>query len=174
LLDSLTIVPYVSAPYVDVGSGAGLPAIPAAIAAGIPVTMIETTRKKARFLQHAMAELHLDGEVIAQRAEVAAHDETLRERFASATARAVAVAPTVAELVLPFLAIGGAAVLQRGKLDPRERTALDDAALMLGGAVESEIALDGERRIVLVRKNTATAIRFPRRTGVPEKRPLCM
>lgn len=174
LLDSLTIVPYVSAPYVDVGSGAGLPAIPAAIAAGIPVTMIETTRKKAQFLQHAMAELQLDGEVIAQRAEVAAHDETLRERFASATARAVAVAPTVAELVLPFLAIGGAAVLQRGKVDARERTALDDAALMLGGAVESEITLDGERRIVLVRKNTATAIRFPRRTGVPEKRPLCM
>jgi 16S rRNA (guanine527-N7)-methyltransferase len=174
LLDSLSVVPYVSAPYVDVGSGAGLPAIPAAIAAGIPVTMVETTRKKAKFLQQAMAELHLDGEVIAQRAEVAAHDETLRERFASATARAVAVAPTVAELVLPFLATGGVAVLQRGTIDARERTALEDASLMLGGAVETEHQLDGERRIVLVRKTEATALRFPRRTGIPEKRPLCM
>src|SRR5579862_7897397 len=50
LLDSLTVVSFLSAPYVDIGSGAGLPAIPAAIAAGIPVTMIETTRKKAQFL----------------------------------------------------------------------------------------------------------------------------
>jgi 16S rRNA (guanine527-N7)-methyltransferase len=173
LLDSLTVVPYVSAPYVDIGSGAGLPAIPAAIAAGIPVTMIETTRKKAQFLQLAMAELQLDGEVIAQRAEVAAHDDTLRERFASATARAVAVAPTVAELALPFLAIGGVAILQRGTMDARERTALEDAALMLGGKVETEHRLAGERRIVLVRKTAATAVRFPRRTGVPEKRPLC-
>lgn len=174
MLDSLIVVPYVSAPYVDVGSGAGFPAIPAAIAAGIPVTMIETTRKKAQFLQRAMAELHIDGEVIAQRAEVAAHDETLRERFASATARAVAAAPTVAELVLPFLAPGGVAVLQRGTIDARERTALADASLMLGGAVESERQLDGARRIILVRKTAATTLRFPRRTGVPEKRPLCM
>lgn len=174
LLDSLSVVPYVSAPYVDIGSGAGFPAIPAAIAAGIPVTMIETTRKKAKFLQQAMAELHLDGEVIAQRAEVAAHDETLRERFASATARAVAVAPTVAEFVLPFLATGGIAILQRGTIDARERTALEDASLMLGAAVEAEHHLDGERRIVLVRKTQATALRFPRRTGIPEKRPLCM
>jgi 16S rRNA (guanine527-N7)-methyltransferase len=98
----------------------------------------------------------------------------LRERFASATARAVAVAPTVAELVLPFLATGGVAVLQRGTIDARERTALEDASLMLGGAVETEHQLDGERRIVLVRKTEATALRFPRRTGIPEKRPLCM
>lgn len=174
MLDSLTVAPYVGTPYLDIGSGAGLPAIPAAIAAGIPVTMIETTRKKAQFLQRAMAELQIDGEVIAQRAEVAAHDETLRGRFASATARAVAVAPTVAELVLPFLATGGVAVLQRGTIDGRERTALEDASLMLGAAVESEHLLDGERRIILVRKNAATAVRFPRRTGIPEKRPLCM
>lgn len=174
LLDSLTVVSYVSAPYLDIGSGAGLPAIPVAIAAGIPVTMIETTRKKAQFLQHAMAELGIDGEVHAQRAEVAAHDEMLRERFASATARAVAVAPTVAELLVPFLTVGGVAILQRGTMDARERTALEDASLMLGGAVETERQLDGERRIVLVRKTAATALRFPRRTGVPEKRPLCM
>jgi 16S rRNA (guanine527-N7)-methyltransferase len=174
LLDSLTVVPYLSAPYVDIGSGAGLPAIPAAIALGIPVTLVETTRKKAQFLQGAMAELHIEGEVIAQRAEVAAHDETLRERFASATARAVAVAPTVAELVLPFLATGGIAVLQRGTIEARERTALEDASLMLGAAVESERHLDGERRIILVRKTGVTALRFPRRTGIPEKRPLCL
>jgi 16S rRNA (guanine527-N7)-methyltransferase len=174
VLDSLTVVPYVAGSYVDIGSGAGLPAIPAAIATGVAVTMIETTRKKAAFLREAIAALGIEGEVVAERAEVAAHDERLRGRFACATARAVAVAPTVAELVVPFLAIGGVAILQRGTMDARERTALEDASLMLGGTLEAEHQLEGERRILLVRKTAATALRFPRRTGVPEKRPLCM
>jgi len=173
LVDSLSVVPYVREPYADVGSGGGLPAIAVALAAGIAVTMIETTQKKARFLREAVERLGLRGIVVAERAEVAAHDPALREHFASATARAVALAPTVAELLLPLLAAGGTAILQRGTLDERERRALDDAALMLGGTLESEHVLDGERRIVLVRKIAATPQRFPRRTGVPEKRPLC-
>lgn len=173
LLDSLTVVPYVKGPYVDVGSGGGLPAIAVAVATGVRVTMIEATGKKAAFLRQAIETLGIDGEVLAARAEVAARDEGLRERFASATARAVATAPTVAELVIPFLAVGGVAIFQRGTIDARERTALEDASLMLGAAVEAEDRLDGDRRIVLVRKTAPTPSRFPRRTGVPEKRPLC-
>lgn len=174
IVDSLTVVPFLREPYVDVGSGGGLPAIPAAIAAGFAPTLVETTAKKAAFLRETMDALGLRGEVIAERAEVAGHDPRLRERFASATARAVAVAPAVAELLMPLVAIGGAAVLQRGTIEPRERQALDDALLMLGGAIESETVLDGERRIVVARKTAPTPQRFPRRTGVPEKRPLCL
>lgn len=173
IVDSLSVVPFVRDPYADVGSGAGLPAIVAAVAAGVRVTLIETTRKKAEFLRHVLDELSLDGEVVIERAEVAGHDARLRDRFASATARAVASAPTVAELVLPLLAPGGVAILQRGTIDTVERTALQDAALVLGAVVESETLLDGERRIVLVRKTGPTPARFPRRTGVPQKRPLC-
>jgi 16S rRNA (guanine527-N7)-methyltransferase len=173
LLDSLSVVPFVTGPLVDVGSGAGLPAIPIAIATGLPVTLIETTRKKAAFLQRAIDAFELQGTVITARAETAAHDPSLRERFVCGTARAVSSAPTVAELLLPFIGVGGAAILQRGTLDPRERTALQDAALMLGAHVESERMADGERRIVIVRKIAATPQRFPRRTGIPEKRPLC-
>jgi 16S rRNA (guanine527-N7)-methyltransferase len=58
-------------------------------------------------------------------------------------------------------------------MDERERHALSDAALMLGGQVESETMLDGERRVIVVRKTAPTATRFPRRPGIPEKRPLC-
>ncbi len=64
-------------------------------------------------------------------------------------------------------------MLQRGSMDERERNALADAVVMLGGVVESETPLDGERRLILVRKTEPTAARFPRRVGIPEKRPLC-
>jgi len=173
ILDSLSIAPYVRGPLVDVGSGGGLPAIPLAVVTGVPVTLIETTVKKARFLEEMLAALGVDGRVVAERAEIAGHDPELRSRFATGTARAVSSAPAVAELLLPFIAAGGAAVLQRGTMDERERHALHDAALMLGGQLESETPLDGERRVIVVRKTAETAIRFPRRTGIPEKRPLC-
>lgn len=173
ILDSLSIAPQVRESLVDIGSGGGLPAIPLGIVTGVPVTMIESTVKKARFLERILDELGLRGEVIAERAETAGHDSRLREQFATGTARAVSSAPTVVELLLPLIAVGGEAVLQRGVLDERERHALSDAALMLGGAVESESILDGDRRVVLVRKTAPTSARFPRRTGIPEKRPLC-
>ncbi len=173
LLDSLTVAPHLREPYVDVGSGAGLPGIPIAIAAGIPVTLIESTAKKAAFLARALEELNLRGSVIQQRAEAAGHDDALRERFASGTARALSGAATVAELLLPLIAPGGVVVLQRGRFDESERRSLEDASLMLGGRLESELRLDGERRILLLRKERATPPRFPRRAGIPEKRPLC-
>ena len=174
VIDSLSIVPYLRGRLVDIGSGAGLPAIPAAIASGISFTLVETTIKKARFLERAIETFGLDGEVIANRAEVAAHDERLRGGFQSGTARAVSSAPTVAELLLPFLAPGGVAVLQRGVMDERESNALADASLMLGGRVERAIPLEGGRQIILVQKEAETQMRFPRRIGVPEKRPLCL
>jgi 16S rRNA (guanine527-N7)-methyltransferase len=173
ILDSLAIAPEIRGSLVDIGSGGGLPAIPLAIVTGVPVTMIESTLKKVRFLTRILAELNLRGEAIAERAEIAGHDPRLREQFATGTARAVSSAPTVAELLLPLIAVGGVAVLQRGILDERERHALSDAVLMLGAQVEGETLLDGERRVVLVRKLAPTGARFPRRIGIPEKRPLC-
>lgn len=173
IVDSLTVVPFVADSLVDVGSGAGLPAIPVAIATGVPITLIESTGKKARFLQRMLETLELAGEVVAERAEIAAHDARLRDAFAYGTARAVSTAPTVAELLLPFIKPGGVAILQRGTMDESERSALSDAALVLSAEIGEERSLDGDRRIVLVHKRSPTPLRFPRRTGIPEKRPLC-
>jgi 16S rRNA (guanine527-N7)-methyltransferase len=173
LLDSLTLIPYLREPYVDVGSGAGLPGIPVALATGISVTLVEATAKKARFLETALDELGISGQVVAERAETAAHRPDLRERFATGTARALGPAPTVAELLLPFLEIGGVAVLQRGTITPEELVALEDASLMLGGRLDAQISLGGNRRLILLRKAASTPNRFPRRPGVPAKRPLC-
>jgi 16S rRNA (guanine527-N7)-methyltransferase len=173
IVDSLTVVPFVQEPYVDIGSGAGFPAIPIAIVTGLAPTLVEATAKKARELESFLKELSLPGRVVAERAETAGHRPDLREHFGSGTCRAVASAPVVAELLLPFIAVGGVAVLQRGSLDRPERTAVEDASLVLGGTVESERELGGDRRIFLLRKHHVTSSRFPRRNGIPQKRPLC-
>ena len=174
LLDALTLAGDVSGPLVDVGSGNGLPGIPLALAAGVPVTLIEPIGKRADFLRETVATLGLEGTVVAARAEDAARDPALRAGFRSATARAVASAPAVAELTVPFLAIGGRALLQRGSLEPRERDAVADAALVLGAELVEERPVGGERRILVLEKRTPTGPRFPRKNGVPAKRPLCL
>ena len=174
LLDALTLAGDVSESLVDVGSGGGLPGIPLALATGVRVLLVEPTVKKAAFLERALVACGIEGEVVAQRAEVAGRDERFREHFAFATARAVSTAPTVAELTVPFLRVGGRALLQRAGMEPRERQALEDAAPMLGAELTDERALDGERRVLTLVKRRATEQRFPRRNGVPEKRPLCL
>jgi 16S rRNA (guanine527-N7)-methyltransferase len=173
IIDSLSVVPYVRAPFVDVGSGAGFPAIPVAVATGFEVTMIEATAKKARLLEEILDRLALKGQVVAERAETAGHRVDLRERFASGTCRAVATAAATEEFLLPLIAVGGTGILQRGRFDEGERTSLEDAALVLGGRLDQIVALENDRRIILVKKERSTSLRFPRRTGVAQKRPLC-
>lgn len=173
ILDALTLVDDVDGPLIDIGSGAGLPGIPLAIATGQPVVLVESVKKKAVFLTRALTELGLTGEAVAVRAERLGADPAFRDRFRCATARAVASAPTVAELAVPFLALGGLALLQRGAVSERERQAVIDAAPMLGAEFLEERFLGGERRIVVLRKFSPTQARFPRRDGIPEKRPLC-
>lgn len=158
----------------DVGAGGGLPGIPLAVLAGVPVTLIEATAKKVAFLSRTLYALELDGQAVAGRAETLGHNTVYRGGFRHATARAVGAGPTVAELTLPFLEVGGTALLQRGRLADDERNATRDAALILGGEVTEEIALEGERRLLVITLRTSTAARFPRRVGVPEKRPLCL
>jgi 16S rRNA (guanine527-N7)-methyltransferase len=174
VLDALTLADDVRESLVDVGSGGGLPGIPLGLATGARVLLVEPTAKKAAFLERALRECGLAGEVIAERAEVVARETRFREQFAFATARAVSRASTVAELTVPFLRIGGRALLQRGDEEPMERQALEDAAPMLGAALVDVRQLDGNRRVLVLEKIRPTEQRFPRRNGVPEKRPLCL
>ncbi len=182
--DSLALVPHVRGPMVDIGSGGGFPGIPLAIVTGFHVTLVESIAKKAAFLREISAELGLAVEVIAGRAEDIGRDPRYRGRFASATARAVAGVTTVLEFTIPLLEIGGVALLQRGTISAAERISASDAVLVLGATIEAEIATplvmslapdsaDG-RRLLVVRKTLATGPRFPRRAGIPAKRPLCV
>lgn len=174
IADALTLAADVAGPLIDVGSGNGLPGIPLALATGVRVTLLEPIKKRAAFLSKTLETLGLEGEAVAARAEDAARDPAYRERFAVATARAVAAAPTVAELTVPFLAVGGRALLQRGSLETPERNAVTDAALVLGAELVEQRLVDGERRILILEKRGPTSPRFPRKNGIPAKRPLCV
>lgn len=174
LLDALTLAADVRSPLIDVGSGNGVPGIPLALATGARVVLLEPIKKRGAFLRDALEMLGLHGETVAERAEDAARDARYRAAFLSATARAVASASAVAELTVPFLAVGGKALLQRGALDAREREAVADAALVLGAELIEERALQGERRLLVLQKRTGTSARFPRKNGIPMKRPLCV
>lgn len=173
-LDSLAVVPFVQESLIDIGSGGGLPGIPLGIVCNVPCALVDAVGKKVAFLQHAITHLALDAQALNGRVETLAFDPSLRERSMTATARAVASAPTVLEYTMPFLKIGGRAILQRGMLEERERQAAADAALVLGGKLIEEIALEGSRRLLVVIKERPTPLRFPRKSGAPVKRPLCL
>ena len=172
IADSLTVLPYVLGPYIDIGSGAGLPGIPVALVTGVETVLIEATAKKAKFLTETIEALRLDVRVVNARAEEAGRDPQWREQFQSATIRAVGSAPAALELAAPFLAVDGLAILQRGPASPGEAEALSEAAAELACAVESEIQLEADKRLILVRKTGRTPGRYPRSVGLAQKRPL--
>ena len=171
--DALTAVAVVRelapADAVDVGSGGGSPGIPLALVLGLPVTLLEATGTKCRFLERAAAALHAPCTVVHARSEEYGRGEG-RDRFQAAFARALAPPPVAAELVLPLVAAGGAAILWTGALVDDD--ALADTAAIVGGAVEAVHEAAAGRRLVVLRKVAATPERFPRRPGIARARPL--
>ena len=165
--------------FVDIGSGAGLPGVPLKIAfPGLRPTLIESTAKKTAFLSDLVDELDLsDLRVRTGRAEDLAQDPTLRESFDFAVARAVAGMSTLAELTLPFCRVGGLVIAQK-KLSARDEIDQAQGAIeALGGRLSDvrEVLVDGledARALVVLEKVRATPARFPRRPGIPAKRPL--
>lgn len=162
---------------IDVGSGAGFPGIPLKIARpDLAVTLLEASSRKAAFLELAAAEIGAVVSVVEARAEQAAHDPAWRERFDVAVARAVSPLPALCELVLPFLRRGGKAVLLKGPSVASEVGAGARASAMLGGGTP-ELTMHqlpgGSRRVIVtIEKVAATPPGYPRRPGVPAKRPL--
>ena len=161
---------------VDVGSGAGLPGLPLKIARHeLTVTLVEADQDKAAFLVRACAALGLPGvEVVARRAEEVGQDPHYREGFDVAVARALAPMPVLAELCLPLVRVGGRVLAQKTSSE-----ALGDAARAieaLGGALNRVAAAPstarGEGTVVIIDKVRPTPPAYPRRSGVPSRKPL--
>jgi 16S rRNA (guanine527-N7)-methyltransferase len=161
---------------VDVGSGGGLPGLPLKIARpDLRVTLIEADQNKAAFLVQACAKLGLpDVEIIAKRAEEAGHEPRLRESFDLAVARALAPTPVLVELCLPLVRIGGRLLAQ--KTDKEEAAAAERAIELLGGSLEAVVAAPSSARrsgtVMIVSKVMPTPAIYPRRAGLPARKPL--
>lgn len=163
---------------VDVGSGAGFPGLPLAIARPhLKLSFIEATRKKSDFIAVTAAKLSVAAKVFNERAEIVGQDKVRREAFHVATARAVGSLPEVCELVLPLVKVGGHAVLWRGSRAPEELKAARGALRQLGGTAGPVTPYQLPRHeptyhIVVIHKTAATPPRFPRRSGLPKQQPL--
>ena len=164
---------------VDVGTGAGFPGVPLKIVRPeIRLTLVESTAKKATFLRHVVERLALsDVEIVNARAEDLGHEPRYREQYDLVLARAVARLPTLAEYCLPLCKVGGRFVAQKGS---EARAELEDAGRaieLLGGRLQdvkeihiAEIAQ--HRYLISVGKVRSTPSQYPRRSGIPSKRPL--
>jgi 16S rRNA (guanine527-N7)-methyltransferase len=164
---------------IDVGTGAGFPGIPLKILCpGMALTLLEATAKKTRFLEHIVADLGLtDVTVIHGRAEELGQDSQHRERYHWALARAVADLPILMEYLLPLVQVNGRALAQKGENAPAEVQRSEWALKQLGGQVRKLVpvnlrGLAETRYLVLVDKAAATPTQYPRRPGMPSKRPL--
>ena len=162
---------------IDVGSGAGIPGIPLKILEPtLRVTVVEAKQRKAEFLYALLEELDLnDVTVISRRAEEVARHPHHREQYDFAVAKALAPLRTLLELTLPFLRMGGVVIAPKGKEAERETKEARIALEMLKGAlrlIEPLPLSDPPQQVVLVDKDLPTPHRFPRRPGVPAKRPL--
>ena len=176
--DSLVLLEHLDAAsrLVDVGSGAGLPGIVLKIARpDLEVTLIEADQAKAAFLVHASATLRLEKvEVVARRAEEAGHDPDLREKFDVAVARALAPLPVLVELCLPLVRVGGRLLAQKTTdEDPADAA---QAIELLGGKLSEVVAAPSEARtkgtVVVIDKIRPSPKQYPRRPGVPSRKPL--
>ena len=185
-LDSLSCLKILSprdlaagARVIDVGTGAGFPGIPIKIVCPrMRLTLLEATHKKVRFVKHLVQTLDLQNvEIIHGRAEEIGKMTAYREQYDWAVARAVAEMPTLMEYTLPFVKIGGAVLAQKGEGAAAEVHSADTAITTLGGRVNRlmPVELRGlaeTRYLVVIDKVAATPAKYPRRPGMPRKRPL--
>ena len=162
----------------DVGSGAGFPGLPLKIAyPRIDLALLEATAKKTAFLVHVVKTLGLEGvEVVTGRAEEEARRPEMRERFGAVVSRAVARLDVLAELCLPFCAVGGVMVAQKGPQVEEELRQARNAIDILGGRAKDRGMLVtppvGIGTLVVIEKQRQTPTHYPRRPGIPSKRPL--
>ena len=164
---------------IDIGTGAGFPGVPLKILFPQPrLVLIEPTTKKTAFLRHIINKLELENiEILNSGAEEAAHLSLYREQFALVLSRAVALLPALVELTLPFCRIGGRFIAQKkGDID-REVDRAGKAITALGGKLDqikrielSEFA--DVRYLVIVDKIYPTQNKYPRRPGLPRRRPI--
>lgn len=164
---------------IDVGTGAGFPAIPLKIAfPNLQITMLDSLQKRIKFLDEVIAGLQLDGiTALHGRAEDMAKQRGLREQFDLCVSRAVARLVSLSEYCLPFVKKNGYFIPYKSEKTESELAEAEHALSVLGGKVirEAEFCLPGSdifRKLIVIEKIKATPLKYPRKAGLPTKEPL--
>ena len=164
---------------IDVGSGAGFPGLPLKILyPRLDLTLLEATAKKTEFLKHVVTHLALEKvTVIHGRAEEVGQNKAHRESYDLVLARAVADLPVLVEYLLPLCRVGGKCIAQKGSSAHEELTVAQYAILLLGGEVHYVVPVElpglaETRHLVVINKVARAPQKYPRRPGMPGKRPL--
>ena len=174
--DSLAALPYLNngAKIADVGTGAGFPAIPLLIMnPTLQVTLVDSLNKRITFLRTVLEDLGLSATCIHARAEEFGQNPTARGQFDATVSRAVAALPTLIELTVPLLKVGGRAYCYKGDVSEELRAAKHALHLLHCTAETVPVPSDyGARTLIICTKNAPTPSAYPRKPGTPGKNPL--
>lgn len=183
MIDSLTCLDSAYFPQgcsvIDVGTGAGFPGIPLKIfRSDVKLTLLDSLQKRLKFLQEVVDNVGIKQvALIHSRAEDAGHKKELRGKYQVAVSRAVARLNVLCEYCLPLVAVGGSFIALKGAQFQEEIEDAKGAVKLLGGEITAVRnvklpGLDDIRAIIYIKKVKETPTQFPRKAGLPEKKPL--
>ena len=162
---------------IDIGTGGGFPGFPLTLLGNYcegfqtEVLMVDSIAKKIQFINNTIQEMGLkNSNAISGRAEILGHEADLRESFDIATIRAVGPAHTCLEYTLPFLKVGGEALIYRGTYKEDEQETIERVAGRLGGQFkeirkETTPITKGERNCFVISKVKGTSPKYPRKNA---------
>ncbi len=164
---------------IDIGTGAGFPGVPIAIACpNWTVTLLDSTQKKINFLTQAVSAIGIrNTRPLVDRVETIGQNSRHRDSYDFVTIRAVSSASVCAEYALPLLKTGGTAILYRGQWTPEEEENLKVVLKQLGGSLKHADSFEtplthGVRHCLHILKTESTPDEFPRAIGIPAQNPL--
>ncbi len=174
--DSLAALPYLKPgmTVIDVGTGAGFPGVPLLIMMPeLKLTLADSLQKRLTFLDALLKELGLKADLVHGRAEDLGQNRLYREQYDGALSRAVANLPVLLELTTPFIRVGGTAIAYKGDAAEEVQNAKGAAFLLHVQLRTVELSSPlGKRCLVFADKLAPTPRTYPRKAGIPNKKPL--
>jgi len=165
----------------DIGTGAGFPGIPLKIAfPDLKITLLDSLNKRVGFLRTVIDDLKLNNiEAIHGRAEDYAREERYREQYDLCVSRAVANLSTLSEYCIPYVKVGGCFISYKSEKLMEEMKDADRAINILGGQVKDQIGFqipnsDIYRNLLIISKEKRTPANYPRKAGIPSKKPIAL